>query len=194
MLGFSRVPDLQWSYGESSGSQPEAIKYYAGLRQCPNPECHTVISAFSDSEGGRSVHQPEVLVFSGSNLPPGLMGTIEEAVQCHAVGLYVASAVLVRHMLEHLCNDIGADGEGLQSRIAALNTFTPMTGERPGVAGGARIVFNDDAEIQTREPYTVSSEESELAIYLARQLLRAVYQYGSLRSRLMALRTAPGMG
>lgn len=194
MFGFSRVPDLQWSYGESKASQPGVVAYYAGLRQCSNPSCHAVIATFSDNEGRRPVHPPEVLVFDGTSLPPGFMGSIEEAVLCHVAGLHTASALMVRHMLEQLCNDISIDDQDLQGTIAALDTFTVITGGSRGDSGKPRIVINDDAEIEVRDRNTVSEAESHLALYLAKQLLRAVYQYASLKTQLLSLKTAPGMG
>jgi hypothetical protein len=186
------VPDIQWSHGEKSGSQRGTIVYFAGLRYCPNPDCQIILTTFSDSEGRGASLRLEAIKFDAANLSPSVMGSLEEAVKCHAAGRFAASALMVRRILEQFCNQLSNGGDSLQRRLAAVNAFASMSQGHLSDNNGLRILINDDGSIPIKEQ-AVSRDENELAVELAKQLLRAVYQYANLKTYLLSLRAAPGM-
>lgn len=69
-----------------------------GSRRCPNPDCHAhVFTVWSPSEGALvTSYPPETLDFDATNLPKAVLGSLEEAIRCHAAGCYRASALMVR--------------------------------------------------------------------------------------------------
>lgn len=63
-----------------------------------------------------------------------------------------------------------------------------MPPELLAAADELRLLGNDAAHIEAKAYDAIGPEESELAIELAKELLKAVYQYSSLVSRLQALK------
>lgn len=158
-----------------------------GLRVCPNLECRSVL--FFVRQGKEvTCLPPEVIDFDPSNLPKDILSTLEEAVKCHAAGCYRAAALMVRRTLEELCNDKSAAGRDLKARIAALNGVAMIPADLLNAADELRILGNDAAHIEAKSYDGISAIESELAIELTKELLKAVYQYASLVSRLTALK------
>jgi len=51
-----------------------------------------------------------------------------------------------------------------------------------------RLLGNDAAHIEAKTYDAIEAEEVEVAIDLAKELLKSVYQYGSLVNRLRALK------
>ena len=70
-----------------------------------------------------------------------------------------------------------------------MNTLIPA--ELIQAADALRILGNDAAHIEARDYATVGKEEATLAVALASEILKSVYQYGSLVQRLNALRQPP---
>ncbi|AZO46209.1 DUF4145 domain-containing protein [Mesorhizobium sp. M7D.F.Ca.US.005.01.1.1] len=160
-----------------------------GIRVCPNTECNSVLFFARQSPGGAAVtFPPEVIDFDASNLPPGILASLEEAVKCHASGCYRASALMVRRTLEELCEDKKAVGSNLKARVAALSAVAIIPSELLNAADELRILGNDAAHIEAKDYDKIGEVEAELAIELAKELLKAVYQYTSLLSRLTALK------
>ncbi|WP_246707077.1 DUF4145 domain-containing protein [Mesorhizobium sp. NZP2077] len=168
--------------------QPIGTKTF-GIRVCPNTECNSVLFFARQRPGGDSVtFPPEVIDFDASNLPQRILESIEEAVKCHASGCYRASALMVRRTLEELCEGRKAFGSNLKVRIAALSAVAIIPTELLNAADELRILGNDAAHIEAKDYDKIGEEEAELAIELAKELLKAVYQYNSLLTRLTALK------
>lgn len=95
---------------------------------------------------------------------------------------------MVRRVLEELCKDKNASGKNLKDRIAQLSgTIIVPTGLLTA-ADELRILGNDAAHIEAKDYDEIGKEEAELAIELAKELLKAVYQYDGLVARLLALK------
>ncbi|MGX9120317.1 DUF4145 domain-containing protein [Mesorhizobium sp. BHbsci] len=133
-------------------------------------------------------YPPEVIDFDATNLPSDILASLEEAIKCHAAGCYRAAALMVRRTLEELCEDKAAKGKDLKARLAALNSVAVIPTELLSAADELRILGNDAAHIEAKDYDKIGKEESELAIELAKELLKAVYQYTSLLARLTALK------
>lgn len=161
-----------------------------GLRLCPNHQCQSVIFVVQE---GKDVFAlpPEVLDFDGTNLPPDILSSLEEAIRCHAATCYRAAALMVRRTLEELCDDKNAVGNNLKARIVALSAVAIVPSELLAAADELRILGNNAAHIEAKDYDQIGKEESELAIELAKELLKAVYQYTSLVARLTALKKPP---
>lgn len=95
---------------------------------------------------------------------------------------------MIRRTLEELCEDKKALGANLKARIAALNAVAIIPTELLNAADELRILGNDAAHIEAKDYDKIGEEESELAIELAKELLKAVYQYNALLTRLTALK------
>ncbi len=113
---FNGISDLSFTNTlKHPNGMPYQKLYLAGLRGCPNSECRGLL--FVIIEGGGNLvlsHPAEVLDFDASDLPPRLSLTLEEAISCHSHRAYRAAAMMVRRLLEVLCDDMGASGANLK--------------------------------------------------------------------------------
>jgi hypothetical protein len=160
-----------------------------GIRVCPNTKCHSVLFVAQEAPNGALLaFPPEVIDFDASNLPPPILASLEEAVKCHASGCYRASALMVRRTLEELCEDKKATGANLKTRVAALSAVALIPADLLTAADELRVLGNDAAHIEAKDYDKIGAEEAELAIMLAKELLKAVYQYNTLVARLTALK------
>jgi len=99
---------------------------------------------------------------------------------------------MVRRTLEELCDDKKATGANLKARILALSAVAVVPAELLNAADELRVLGNDAAHVEAKDYDKIGKEESAIAIELAKELLKAVYQYTSLVARLTALKkTAP---
>lgn len=95
---------------------------------------------------------------------------------------------MVRRVLEELCEDKGAKGDNLMKRIAALSSTIVIPAGLLPAADELRLLGNDAAHIEAKTYDTIGANECEIAIELAKELLKAVYQYTDLVARLQALK------
>jgi hypothetical protein len=161
----------------------------AGMRQCPNPSCGALaFYVYDASSGNYSTYPPELIDFDATDLPDNILSSLEEAVSCHSAGAYRASALMVRRVLEELCEERKAAGANLKARISALKATAMIPDELLNAADELRILGNDAAHVEAKEYNSIAKAESELAIDLAKELLKAAYQYASLVGRLKALK------
>lgn len=189
--GFANCHDLIWRQviKQRQGGGNYADYSRAGLRICPNPDCGALVFIAYEAGNGETVtYPPEVIDFDATNLPPDILSTLEEAIKCHASGCYRASALMIRRTLEELCDDKSAAGKDLKARLAALGAVAVIPSELLSAADELRILGNDAAHIEAKDYDAIGKEESEIAIELAKELLKAVYQYTSLVARLTALK------
>lgn len=187
-----KVPDLAWArIDRSEPRQPKHLgTIKVGIRQCPNYQCRSVIF-FADVLGVRNTFPPEVIDFDATNLPTRILASLEEAIKAHAAGCYRASALMVRRVLEELCEDKKATGNNLMERLKALGQTVIIPGELLTAADELRLLGNDAAHIEAKTYDQIGPDECSIAIELAKELLKAVYQYTSLVARLQALKKQP---
>jgi len=163
----------------------------AGLRRCPNPECQALL--FFVHQSGKIVvsFPPELLDFDAVNLPAAVLLAFEEAITCHANRCFIAAAIMVRKTLEELCLDRGAAGNNLKERIRSLGGRVVLPKELLDGLDDLRLLGNDAAHIESQQFNKVGQEEVEIGIEFAKEVLKAVYQYSDLLTRLRALKKAP---
>jgi hypothetical protein len=181
--GISNCQDLTW-LEPSSGNQ----SFQAGERRCPNPKCHALVQVILKQGSLIESYPPEVIDFDSTNLPPEILSSLEEVIKAHAAGCFRACALMVRRVLEELCDDKKATGGDLKQRLAALGTSVVVPKELLDAADELRLLGNDAAHISAKNYDAIGTEQATLAIELSKELLKAVYQYASLVDRLKALK------
>ena len=158
-----------------------------GHRVCPNPSCLTHV--FVMFLGGTTTSfPPETIDFDAAAVPAHIVNVFEEALTCHANCCYRAAAMLVRKTLEILCEERGAAGKDLKDRLGALRKIVILPEALFQAADGLRLLGNDAAHIEAKTYLDVGKEETAVAIVLAKEILKAVYQYDALVSQLTALK------
>lgn len=163
-----------------------------GYRRCPNPDCYsTVFVVYGTSGVLLSAYPAETIDFDATNLPPAVLASLEEAVKCHANDCPRAAAIMVRRTLEEMCHDRGAQGDTLKSRLEVLGETVVLPKELLEGLDNLRLLGNDAAHIEAATYEQVGEDEVELALDVAKEVLKGVYQYGDLVARLDALKKQP---
>ena len=183
--GYHNCADVTWHERDRDRN---VTAYAAGVRICPNPECQCLIHVVVNGTKLIESFPPEIIDFDSTDLPPPILASLEEAIKSHAAGCYKACALMVRRVLEELCEDKNAVGPDLKQRLAALSDNVVVPKELLDAADELRLLGNDAAHVTAKNYDDVGKEEAKLAIELAKELLKAVYQYTSLVSKLKALK------
>lgn len=181
--------DVGWNiHRRAVGGMVSDGQLQIGSRRCPNADCNAFVFVVLHKEKLIRSYPPEVIDFDSTNLPGQILATIEEAIKAHAAGCYRAAALMVRRVLEELCEDKQAEGRNLMERLKALNGTVIVPQELLAATDELRLLGNDAAHIEAKTYNQIGPEECAIAIELTKELLKAVYQYTSLVARLQALR------
>jgi hypothetical protein len=105
-----------------------------------------------------------------------------------ATPIGAAAAIMVRKTLEELCLDRQATGNNLKERIRSLGGKVVLPQELLDGLDDLRLLGNDAAHIESQEFNKVGQEEVEIGIEFTKEVLKAVYQYSALLTRLRALK------
>ena len=95
---------------------------------------------------------------------------------------------MIRKTLEELCNDKGAKGDNLFQRIQSLKDTIILPQQLLEGANDLRLLGNDAAHIESRIFNQIGKEEVEIGIEFTKEILKAVYQYGSLLKKMQDLK------
>lgn len=163
-----------------------------GNRFCPDEQCGQVIYVVYEIEDdGHTVitsAPSEVLELDPTGLPPKVLAAIEEAATCHSNGCYMAAAIMIRKTLEEVCADQNATGPNLRDRVAALKTSVVLPKALLDGLDSLRLLGNDAAHIESKTFDEVGQEEVTISFDVVKEVLKAVYQYENLLTRLNALK------
>lgn len=164
-----------------------------GSRKCPNPACsaHVFVVFSTTTQSLVATYPPETIDFDASNLPKAVHDSLDEAIRAHAAQCYRAAALMVRRTLEDLCADRGASGQNLKDRLKALHGRIAVADALVDGLDSLRLLGNDAAHVELKDFDTIGQSESSLAIEIAKELLKGVYQYDDLVARLEALKKQP---
>lgn len=162
--------------------------FVCGQRMCPNPSCHGHLFVVLNSGQLVTAYPPVRLDFDPENLPANVLKTFEEAISCHAGGLFIAAAIMVRRTLEEVCAERQAQGKDLKQRIADLRSKIVVPQELLDAMDELRILGNDAAHIEAKEYDNISDTEVTVAIHFTKEILKSLYQYSALLSKLRALK------
>jgi hypothetical protein len=158
------------------------------MRVCPNTECQSLVFVILKTGKLDTSYPPQIIDFDSTNLPERILATLEEAIKAHGAGCFKASALMVRRLLEELCQDKNVAGSDLKARLTSLGGIVVIPQELLGATDELRILGNDAAHVEAKAYDAIGPNEASLAIELAKELLKAVYQYAALVSKLKALR------
>jgi hypothetical protein len=163
--------------------------------RCPRRDCGGVVFVVAQREGdgtGAILHAypPETVDWDATNLPAQVLDAFQEAILCEANECYRASALMTRRTLELVCADQGAEGSTLVKRLQALGEKAVLPEALLLGLNHLRLLGNDAAHVDARDYEEVGQPEMRLALDVAKELLKAVYQLDSLMSRLEALKKA----
>jgi len=165
--------------------------YFASIRICPNIKCHGLVFVIESSDGSAvEIEPPQLLDFSLDNLPAKLQETLKEAIACHGAGAYRAAAMMVRRLLEEICEENKATGANLHQRLASLRNLVVLPQPLFDAMNELKALGNDAAHVEAKEYDNIGSGEAEDSIELAKEILKALYQLKGLIARLQA-RKAP---
>jgi len=98
---------------------------------------------------------------------------------------------MVRKTLDLLCSAQAAEGSNLKARIASLSSKVTLPPDLMRGLDDLRLLGNDAAHIESQAYATVSQEEVEVAIEFTKEVLKAIYQYSALLTRLQKLKRKP---
>jgi hypothetical protein len=173
------------------GTTPAAEIYSASVRICPNVKCFGLV--FAIQRGGELVElvPPQLLDFNLENLPPLCQTTLKEAVACHGAGAYRASAMLVRRLLEEICELNGAEGNTLHTRLSELRKLIILPESLFEAMNEPKALGNDAAHVEAKAYDSIGREEAEDSIELAKEILKALYQLKGLVARFQARKSKP---
>lgn len=160
--------------------------YHAELRMCPNPECNGLVLTVCQGKDVVHTLPQELLHFDIEGVPQVIAQALREAVVCHSVGAFRAAAMMVRRLLEELCEDALVEGRTLHDRLKALRTKISLPEELFDAMDELKALGNDAAHIEAKTYSSIDKEEAELSIQLAQEIVRARYQHKNLVDRLRA--------
>jgi hypothetical protein len=95
---------------------------------------------------------------------------------------------MVRKTLEDICRDRGAQGGNLKERIRELGMRVVLPVELLEALDDLRLLGNDAAHVEAQTFNEVGQAEVEVGIAVAKEVLKAVYQYASLLKQLRGLK------
>lgn len=144
-----------------------------------------------DHSGVLTVVPPELLDFDSDGLPARCDATLREAVACHGAGAHRAAAMMVRRLLEELCEENSASGQTLHSRLKELRKQVVLPEALFVAMDELKLLGNDAAHVEAREYDEIGREEAADAIELAKEILKALYQLKGLVGRLQARKSKP---
>ena len=163
--------------------------FTASIRSCPSPTCRGLVFVIDSGSNAAVIMPPELLDFDGNHLPSACLATLKEAVACHGAGAYRAAAMMVRRLLEEICQENNAKGADLHKRLEALKTIIVLPQALFDAMGELKALGNDAAHIEAKAYDNIGSEEAADSIELAKEILKALYQLKGLVSRLQSRRT-----
>lgn len=160
---------------------------YAGVKVCANPSCRGLV-LFVQQDAVTQLFPPEPLDFDVTGIPARVASLVEEAVACHAVACYRASAIMIRRALEEICADLGATGKDLMTRIESMKAKVVLPQGMIDAMHVLRVFGNDAAHLEAKAYDEIGKEEVELAIAIAKEIVKGAYQLSHLLDRMRALK------
>lgn len=159
-----------------------------GQRRCPNPDCDAHLFFVTKGKEGVTTFPAQRVDFEKDGVPEEIMAPLDEALESHANGCYTAAAMMTRRALELICDDRGAAGERLIERLKDLSREIVMPDKLLKEINILKIFGDDRADAHLSTFPQVGREESEAGLALAKEIVKAAYQYDKLVDKLRALR------
>jgi hypothetical protein len=167
------------------------VPFNAFIAICPNHKCHGIVFVSTRNDSIALAMPPELVDFSIEGLPEKLIKTLEEAIKCHASGAYRASAMMVRRLLEEICDENKATGKTLHDRLTDLKSKIVLPEVLFQAMSELKALGNDAAHIEAKAYENIGKDEAEDSLELAKEILKALYQLQGLVGRLQARKKTP---
>lgn len=181
--GGSFQHSVPWTGGRNVG-----IGLWYGVRHCPSPHCTGPVFVIEQNGDLVLSYPPQTIDFDASSVPGRIVESLREAIQCHAASCFRGAALLVRRTLEEVCQDRGAQGRDLKTRIGALAQIITIPLALIDAMDEIRLLGNDAAHVEAKTYDDIGPEEVEIAIELCKELVKSTYQYGDLVSKIRAFK------
>lgn len=162
--------------------------YWLGQRRCPNSNCYSHLFFIWEKDKVIATFPAQRIDFERQNIPQKVSSMFEEAISCHANECFTAAAMMIRRTLEEICLDRGAKGDSLKKRIGSLKDKIVIPKELLEGMDELRLLGNDAAHIESKTFEQIGREEVEVGIEFTKEILKAVYQYSHLLSKLKSLK------
>lgn len=161
-----------------------------GVRRCPNENCFGHLF-FVYSLQNREIlltHPSDSIPFDKENVPEKVLNAFQEAIISHSNNCFIASAIMIRKTLEEICQNRSATGKTLYNKLEDLGNKIVIPKELIEGMQELRLLGNDAAHIESNTFDEVGRDEVEISIEFTKEILKAVYQYESLLSKLRSLK------
>lgn len=188
---FSPIGNAR-TYSKKGKTGPNAAvqQYFASIRWCPNIKCQGIVFVIETNRGVVEIEPPQLLDFNPESLPPRLQETLKEAIACHGAGAYRAATMMVRRLLEEICDENNATGVNLHQRLTSLKSAVVLPEPLFDAMNELKALGNDAAHVEAKVYDNIGAEEAQDSIELAKEIVKALYQLKGLIARLQA-RKAP---
>ncbi|MEP9365303.1 DUF4145 domain-containing protein [Nocardioides sp. CN2-186] len=165
---------------------------YVGVRHCPEETCGQIVFVVTELVGGgREIiftAPRETLDFDTTDLPTAVLSCMQEAAVCFTNDCYVAAAIMIRKTLEEMCEDRSATGANLAERLQSLGSLVILPPALLAGMNSLRLLGNDAAHIESKTFSEIGRDEIQVSFDVAKEVLKAVYQYDALIAQLDALK------
>lgn len=189
-LGSFAQQGHAFAYQKLLATKQASMQVIVSMRACPNPKCLGFVFVVQDAQGVLEVEPPELLDFDPQGLPARCSKTLAEAIACHAAGAYRAAAMMVRRLLEEICDENNAAGATLHDRLKDLRNKVVLPEAFFAAMGELKALGNDAAHVEAKAYDTIGQAEAEDSIELAKEIVKALYQLQGLINRLTARKGA----
>ena len=159
-----------------------------GQRACPNPKCRGHLFVIYRGSIILQTYPGRRIPFDPQNIPESIVSTFEEALDVYSMGHNTSAAIMIRRTLEELCKAQEATGKDLKTRLKDLRSKVVLPEELLLALDDLRLLGNDAAHVEAKTFSQVSAAELDVAIEFTKEVLKGLYQYSSLLSRLKALK------
>lgn len=194
---FEAIQTNGVKYSKAGTAPPQTgaryAEYFASIRLCPNVLCMGIVLVIEAGSEIVEIEPPQLIDFDTQDLPTKCVATLKEAVSCHAAGAYRAAAMMVRRLLEEICEANGATGDNLHQRLIALKSKIVLPQALFEAMNELKALGNDAAHIEAKAYDNIGPEEAADSIELAKEIFKALYQLQGLVGRLQARKNAPGV-
>lgn len=162
--------------------------YIFGQRRCPNDTCRAHVFVIVQNREVISTFPAQRIDFEKNSIPSNVLSAFEEAVTCHSSQCFTASAIMIRKTLEEICKDRSVTGDNLKKRLQELGSTILIPKELLEGMDELRLLGNDAAHFESQAFEKVGKDEVEIAILFTKEVLKAVYQYEDLLTKLRSLK------
>ena len=155
---------------------------------CPNRNCNGQIFYIEKDNELLKVYPEISISIEKDNIPAKILTAFEEAIKCHSINCYIASAIMIRKTLEELCIAQEAKGDNLKKRLKNLEDKITIPKALKDGMDTLRLLGNDAAHTESQTFAEIGKDEIEISIEFTKEILKAVYQYESLLNKIDKLK------